>query len=139
MKVMPLYLVICLKPSIYQTYVEFSTHKLQNTLDLVINQQDSRCIRNVHQGHLHSDHHLVLFDITSKSKVSLSRKQAFRRYKSISPKDFLDDVIKELKSINITDTTTDDLVSAYDRSLRLVLDTHTSLKVRSISHRRGVP
>ena len=44
--------------------VEFPTDKLQNTLDLVIYQQDSRCIRNVHQGHLLSDHHLVLFDIS---------------------------------------------------------------------------
>ena len=50
-------------------HVEFPTHKLQHTLDLVINQQDSRCIRNVCQGHLLTDHHLVLFNITSKSKV----------------------------------------------------------------------
>ena len=120
-------------------HVEFPTHKLQNTLDLVINQQDSRFIRNIHQGYLLSDHQLVLFDITSKSKVSLSRKQAFRKYKSISPEDFSDDVIKELKSVNITDTTTDDLVSAYDRSLKSVLDTLVPLKVKSISCSRKVP
>ena len=119
--------------------VEFPTHKLQNTLDLVINQKDSWHIRNTHQEHLLSDHHLVLFDITSKSKVSLSRNQAFRKYKSISLEDFSDDVIKELKSINLTDTTSDDLVSAYDRSLRLVLDTHAPLKVRSIPCRKKVP
>ena len=120
-------------------FVEFPTHKLQNTLDLVINQQDSRHIRNVQQGHLLCDHHLVLFDITSKSKVSLSIKQAFRKYKSISLEDILDDVTKALKSINITDTTTNDLVSAYDRSLRLVLDICAPLKVKSISCRRKVP
>ena len=120
-------------------HVEFPTHKIQNTLDLVINQQDSKCIRNVHQGHLLSDHHLVLFDVTSKSKVPLAKKQAFRKYKSINLEDFSDDVVKELKSINLTDTTTDDLVSAYDRSLRLVLDTHAPLKVRSIPCRKRVP
>ena len=120
-------------------HVEFPTHKLQNTLDLVINQQDSKCIRNVRQGHLLSDHHLVLFDVTSKSKVPLAKKQAFRKYKSINLEDFSDDVVKELKSINLTDTTTDDLVSAYDRSLRLVLDTHAPLKVRSIPCRKRVP
>ena len=119
--------------------VEFPTHKLQNTLDLVINQQDSKHIRNVCQGHLLSDHHLVLFDITSKSKVPLARKQAFRKYKNINLEDFSDDVVKELKSINLTDTTTGDLMSAYDRSLRLVLDTHAPLKVRSISCRKKVP
>ena len=53
--------------------------------------------------------------------------------------DFLDDVVKELKSINLTDITTGDLVSAYDRSLRLVLDTHAPLKVRSIPYRKKVP
>ena len=119
--------------------VEFLTHKLQNTLDLVINQQDSKHIRNVCQGYLLSDHHLVLFDVTSKSKVQLAKKQAFRKYKSIKLEDFSDDVVKELKSINLTDTTTDDLVSAYDRSLRLVLDTHAPLKVRSIPCRKKVP
>ena len=74
-----------------------------------------------------------------KDKISLSKKQVFRKYKSISLEDFSDDVIKELKSINKMDTTTDDLMSAYDRSLRLVLDTHAPLKVRSISCRRKVP
>ena len=76
--------------------VEFPIHKLQNTLDLVINQQDSRCIRNVHQRHLLSDHHLVLFDITSKSKVSFPRNQAFRKYESINLEDFSKVVIKHL-------------------------------------------
>ena len=65
-------------------HVEFPTHNLQSTLELFINQQDSRHVRNVHQGHLLSDHHLVLFYITSKSKVSFSRKQSFRKYKSIN-------------------------------------------------------
>ena len=88
--------------------------------------------------HLLSDHYLVLFDITSKSKVSLSRKQTFRKYKSINLKDFSDDVVKELKSINLMDTTTSDLVSVYDRSLRLVLDTQGPLKVRSIPCRKKV-
>ena len=119
--------------------VEFPSHKLQNTLDLVINQQDSRWIRNICQGHLLSDHHLVLFNITSKSKVSLSRKQVFRKYKSISPEDFSANVIKELKFINITNTTTDNLVSAYDRSLKSVLDAHAPLKIKSVSCRRRVP
>ena len=105
---MPSYLV--LESFNLLNHVEFPTHKLQNTLDLVINQQDSRHIRNVCQGHLLSDHHVVLFDITSKSKVSLSRKQSFRKYKSISLEGFLDNVIKELKSISITDPTTDGLV-----------------------------
>ena len=120
-------------------HVEFPTNKLQNILDLVINQQDSKCIRNVCPGHLLSDHHLVLFDITSKSKVPLMRKQAFGKYKSIKMEDFSDDMVKELKSINLMDTTTSDLVSAYDRSLGLVLDTHAPLKVRSIPCRKKVP
>ena len=119
--------------------VEFPTHKLPKILDLVINQQNSRCIRNICQGHLLSDHHLVLFNIMSKSKVSLSRKQAFRKYKSISPEDFSANVIKELKFINITYTTTDNLVSAYDRSLKSVLDAHEPLKIKSVSCRRRVP
>ena len=120
-------------------HVEFPTHKLQNTLDLIINQEHSRCIRNICQGHLLSDHHLVLFNITSKSKVSLCRKQAFRKYKSISSEDFSANVIKKLKFINITNTNTDNLVSAYDRSLKAVLDTHAPLKIKSISCRRRVP
>ena len=122
----------CWNHSIYQTvlisqptnckihWTLSSTHKTQGVSETYVKDTFFR-------------HHLVLFDITSESKVSLSRKQAFRKYKSISQEDFSDDVIKELKSVNITDTTTDDLVSAYDRSLKSVLDTHTPLKVKSIS------
>ena len=82
---------------------------------------------------------MVLFNITYKSKVSFSRKQAFRKYKSISLEDFSADVIKELKSVNITNTTTDNLVSAYNRSLKSVLDAHSPLKIKSVSCRKRVP
>ena len=108
---MPSYLVICWNPSIYETVLNSqpTNCKVHWTLSSA---NMTRGISETCQGHLLSDHHLVLFDITSKSKVSLSRKQAFRKYKSIAPEDFSDEVIKEIKSINITDSTTDDLVSA---------------------------
>ena len=134
---MPSYLVICWNPLIYQTMLNSqpTNCKIHWTLS------STNKTQGVSETYIKDTFFLIIIwcYLILHPKVSLSRKQAFRKYKSISPEDFSDDVVKGSKSINITDTTTDDLVSAYDRSLKSVLDIHAPLKVKSISCRRKVP
>ena len=51
--------------------VNFPTHIANHTLDLVINQQDSRIIRSIERGELLSDHHFINFKVLMETKKQL--------------------------------------------------------------------
>ena len=55
--------------------VSFSTHRLENTLDIILTHKPSNTITGVKQGRLVSDHHQVPFNITNEQ--STTRKKGF--------------------------------------------------------------
>ena len=77
--------------------VFFSTHRLNNILDLVIENDEASRIHNLSQGHLLSDHHMVLFEIATTSRVPLKKMVAYQKLKGINPTEFGNDVSAALK------------------------------------------
>ena len=51
--------------------VNFPTHIVNHTLDLVINQQDSRIIQSIERGELLSDHHFINFKVLMETMKQL--------------------------------------------------------------------
>ena len=51
-----------------QNRIEFTTHQLQNTLDLVITEQNSNIIKETGKGSLISDHNLIHFILQTHPK-----------------------------------------------------------------------
>ena len=51
--------------------VNFPTHVVNHTLDLVINQQDSKIIQSIERGELFSDHHFIHFKVLMETKKQL--------------------------------------------------------------------
>ena len=49
--------------------VNFPTHRLQNTLDIIITAEDSSIISDIHQGSLISDHYIVHYTLTTPSNL----------------------------------------------------------------------
>ena len=49
--------------------VNFPTHRLQNTLDIIITAEDSSIISDTHQGSLFSDHYIVHYTLTTPSRL----------------------------------------------------------------------
>ena len=121
--------------------VFFSTHRLNNILDLVIENDEASRIRNLSQGHLLSDHHMVLFEIATTSRVPLKKMVAYRKLKGINPTEFGNDVSAALKdqeqSISISDP--DDLVQCYNNVLKDVLNNQAPLKRKSVSTKQRLP
>ena len=68
------------------------THRLGNTLDLIITEETSNHIPLVKTDHLFSDHNLVLFDLTSTCTTSAKRTQTFCKIKKINIKKFKSDI-----------------------------------------------
>ena len=50
--------------------VNFLTHRLQHTLDIIITPEDSSIISDIHQGSLFSDHYIVHYTLTTPSKLT---------------------------------------------------------------------
>ena len=51
--------------------INFPTHIANHTLDLVINQQDSRIIQSIERYELLSDHHFINFKVLMETKKQL--------------------------------------------------------------------
>ena len=64
--------------------VNFPTHRLQNTLDIIITAEDSSIISDIHQSSLFSDHYLVHYTLTAPSKLTELKRIFYRKTKDIS-------------------------------------------------------
>ena len=90
--------------------VSFMTHKSNNTLDLVITKSDATFLQNVGQGHMVSDHYMVLFDIKISHTVTPTTTASFRKYRDIDLTKFTNDVTNKLERALSTHMSADELV-----------------------------
>ena len=72
------------------------THRLGNTLDLIIAEETSNYITLVKTDCLFSDHNLVLFDLTSTSTTSAKRTLTFCKIKKINIEKFESDIKQKI-------------------------------------------
>ena len=63
--------------------VKFPTHIANHTLDLVINQQDSRIVQSIERSELLSDHHFINFKVLMETKKHLFKVIKCRSFKNI--------------------------------------------------------
>ena len=118
--------------------VDKPTHRLSNTLDLIIHDADSNVIPRIKIGRLFSDHNIVLFDISTPCTVTKSAVRLYRKLKNINPAVFMEDVeklcLKKLSGLSLEDKT-----NHYYTMLRSTLDHHAPIKSRKCSNCPKVP
>ena len=66
-----------------QNHIRFPTHRLQNTLDLIITEHQENFIRKLNQGRLFLGNHLIDFEIVFTSTSAGLKISTFRKIKSI--------------------------------------------------------
>ena len=66
----------------------FPTHRLNNTLDLLVDPQQNDTIANVKRGTLFSDHHTILFDVALVDCAAHQKKVAYRKTAKINQSTF---------------------------------------------------
>ena len=118
--------------------VSFPTHRLQNTLDIIITTEDSSIISDTHQGSLFSDHYIVHYTLTTPSKLTKLKRISYRKTKDIS--------IDHLKNeINLTLPTNQDhnppdiIVHNYSKALTKVMDKLAPVKTKTVSNKPKLP
>ena len=67
-----------------RNHIHFPTHTLQNTLDLIITEEDLTIVIDTTQRSLFSDHNVVHFGIQTSSKIPQSKSISYRKIKAVN-------------------------------------------------------
>ena len=122
-----------------RNHVDFATHHLRNSLDAVMSFQDDSIVNTVAQGKLFSDHHWVLFNISSSSSMHRVDEIAYRKIKFISADAFAGDISHELDRMNVDKLDLEPCLTLYNSTLVKILDQHAPIKKKSVPNRKRVP
>ena len=122
-----------------RNHVDFATHHLRNSLDAVMSFQDDSIVNTVAQGKLFSDHHWVLFNISSSSSMHRVDEIAYRKIKFISADAFAGDISHELDRMNVDKLDLEPCLILYNSTLVKILDQHAPIKKKSVPNRKRVP
>ena len=97
--------------------ITFPTHRLQNTLDLVITCQDRTLIRNCKQDTLFSDHYLVTFDITTSLPKDNRTTVSFRKIKDMNFTNFRYHIVRGFTNADLKSLSVNETVNLYNTTL----------------------
>ena len=96
--------------------VNFPTHRLHNTLDIIITAEDSSIISDIHQGSLFSDHYIVHYTLTTPSKLTELKRISYRKTKDLSI-DHLKNEINLALPANQDPNLPDTIIYNYNKAL----------------------
>ena len=113
--------------------INFLTHIANHTLDLVINQQDSRIIQSIERGELLSDHHFINFKVLMETKKQLLKVIKCRSLKNIDAVELSQDLATNTTQMihnKTTDVTT--LVQQYNDGMAEIMVKYAPTKTKKI-------
>ena len=120
-------------------HIDFPTHKLDNTLDLVISNSASNIIGKAEQGELFSDHYVVLFNLCISNAISSTREISYRKIKSINIEELQTDIYVSDIHTRKPDMDVETLTDIYNDTLKRLINIHAPVKTKKISNRRRLP
>ena len=118
--------------------VSFPTHRLQNTLDIIITAEDSSIISDTHQGSLFSDHYIVHYTLMTPSRLIELKRISYRKIKDISI-DNLKNEISLAVPTNQDHNSPDTIIHNYNKALMKVMDKLTPVKTKTVSNKAKLP
>ena len=120
-------------------HVNASTHRSGHTLDLTITGCDDEMIlSNLIVDFMISDHMFVCCKINMPRPALNIRSVTYRKLKNIVDNDFRSD-LRSIASHLLTVSDTNILAHSYDIQLRILIDKHAPLKVKTIVERPTAP
>ena len=118
--------------------VDKPTHRLSNTLDLIIHDADSSLILKIKVDRFFSDHNIIFFDISLPHTITTSKVKVYRKLNNINPDAFMKD-IGEFCLSKPTGSSLEDKVNYYHSMLQTTLDTHAPIKSWKCSDHPRIP
>ena len=118
--------------------VSFPTHRLDNTLDLILTHETSNTITEVKQGRLVSDHHQVLLNITDEQSTTGKKVCSYRKLKKIDTNQFKKDIKSALSNTDLESLDASSSSILHSNMLRKILNQHAPLKSLIIPKYPGI-
>ena len=119
--------------------VTFPTHRLNNTLDLIVNKRNEMNISKVRQGPLLSDHNIIYFDLSSDQEVEEYCEIAYRKLDEINITTLRSYLDKHLIESDMPNKNCTDCIRDYNRILKNALDEVAPLKHKKVKKRKKLP
>ena len=107
--------------------VDKPTHRLANTLYLIILDANLSMIPRIRVDQLFSDHNIILFDMSLPHTVATPKVKVYRKLKNINPEVFIRD-IGEFCLHKPMGTSLEDKEKYYHTMLQSILDIHAPIK-----------
>ena len=118
--------------------VSFPTHRLQNTLDIIITTEDSSIISDTHQGSLFSGHYIVHYTLSTPSRFIELKRISYRKTKDISIDNLKNEISLALPT-NQDHNSPDTIVHNYNKTHRKVMDKLAPVKTKTVSNKPKLP
>ena len=118
--------------------VDKPTHRLSNTLGLIILDANSSIIPRVKVDRLFSDHNIIFFNNSLPHTITISKVKVYRKLKNINTEVFIKD-IGEFCLGNPAGTSLEGKVNHYHMMLQTILDNHAPIKRCKCSNQPSVP
>ena len=114
------------------------THRLQNTVEIVLTDAAYTKISQVKRGTLFSEHHLITLSVAIRSNTANHKTKviACRKHKTIDYKVFTHHINTSPSDINLLELTLDQSAELYEKVLIGALDVVASIKVKVVSDRQ---
>ena len=112
---------------------------MDNTIDLIITQENSSHVSNIVKNTLFSDHYLLLFNISSTIAVPTHKKITYRKIKKIDKEAFRCDIEEAMKTNKISENGLQEHLNLYLKLTQETLDKHAPLSIRSVKTPKKVP
>ena len=120
-------------------HITFPTHRLHNTLDLIITEHQESSIKKLNQGRLFSDHYVINFEMAFTSTSVGQKINTFRKIKSIDWTAFAKELQHQLNTQDINTINAEECIDIYHNILKTTLDNHASLKSKVTSDKPKLP
>ena len=122
-----------------ENHIDFLTHKLDNTLDLVISNSASNIIGKAEQGKLFSNHYVILFDLCTSNRITSTKEISYRKIKDINKEELQTDIYGSDIHNRKLDTDVETLTNIYNNTLRRLINIHAPVKIKKVSNKRRLP
>ena len=121
-------------------WIEGPTHKIGNTLDVLITDKDKRPSDISVVDNLLSDHKTIYFALDIFVKKGKRQTVETRDLRKTETLEFSSDLKKSCENFLVeSDRSTQDLVEGYNNCLKSVLDSHAPVTVKRVSDRDPAP
>ena len=119
--------------------IKCTTNHTENTINLIMTQENSSHVSNIVKNTLFLDHHLLLFNISSAKTVHAQKTVTYKKIKKIDKDAFRHDIEAAIETSKIPEDDLQENLNLYLKLTQETLDKHAPLSTKIVKTSKKVP